>query len=300
MLILGSHVSFGKKQILSSLEEALSYGSNSFMFYTGAPTNTSRKKIESIYVDEAIKIMSENDIDIENVVCHAPYIVNLANRKDESKYDFSINFIKSELKRCDELGVSKMVLHPGNAVGITKEEGLINIATAINVILDDDSECMILLETMAGKGTECGSNIDEVKFLLDNIIKKNRIGVCVDTCHIFDAGYDLHEYISEFDSKLGLDLIKCFHINDSKNICGSHKDRHANIGVGTIGFDNLLSIIYDERFEHIPKILETPYIGETDDSKERLYAPYKFEIEMIKNKKFDPKFREKIRNYYNK
>lgn len=300
MLYLGSHVSFGKDQLLGATKEALKYGANTFMFYTGAPTNTIRKEVEEKYISDAIKLMEENEIDINKVVCHAPYIVNLANRTDESKYEFSIDFIRRELKRCDEMHIKQMVLHPGNAVnGMDKQEALLNIATAINVILDGTTKCKILLETMAGKGTECCSNIDEMAFLIENIIKKDQIGVCIDTCHISDAGYDIknfESYLDEFDKKIGLSYVGCIHVNDSKNPVGAHKDRHANIGKGYIGFDNLLNVIYNDRLEGITRILETPYIGETDEAKERLYAPYKEEIEMIKARKFNENIFEDIRN----
>lgn len=303
MLIIGSHVSFGKEQIMGALEEALSYNANTFMFYTGAPTNTVRKDINEKIAEAARLKMIENNIDINNVICHAPYIVNLGSKKDIEKYEFSINFIRNELKRCDSMGITKMVLHPGNAVGISKEEGLDNIVEALNKILDGTTTCKILLETMAGKGTECGCSIDEIAYLINNVEKKEQIGVCVDTCHISDAGYDLSNfdaYLSEFDEKIGVDKIGCIHVNDSKNTIGSHKDRHANIGIGTIGFDNLLNVIYHEKLESIPKILETPYIGNTDDDKERLYPPYKFEIEMIRNRSFDPAFLDNIRKEYQK
>lgn len=303
MLIIGSHVSFGTKQILGALEEALSYNTNTFMFYTGAPTNTIRKDINEEIVKKAQISMQANNIDINNVVCHAPYIVNLGSKKDPNKYNFSIDFIRNELKRCDEMGITKMVLHPGNAIGIEKEEGLNNIAEALNKILDGTTSCKILLETMAGKGTECGCTTDELKYIIDSVANKEQIGVCIDTCHIFDGGYDISNfdtYLKEFDEKIGIDKIGCIHVNDSKNILGSHKDRHANIGIGNIGFDNLINIIYHEKLENIPKILETPYIGDTDDSKERLYPPYKYEIEMIRNKEFNPNFLNDIRTEYKK
>ena len=303
MLIIGSHVSFGNNQLLGSVEEAISYGANTFMFYTGAPQNTIRKDIDLDIVDKAFKLMKDNDIDIDNVVCHAPYIVNLANKKDLDKWQFSINFLKQELKRCDVMKVKYMVLHPGNAVGISSEEAIGNIIDAINDILCDDSKCMILLETMAGKGSECGRTIDEIATLVDGINNKKRIGVCLDTCHLNDAGYDVNkidDYLDEFDKKIGLKYIKCVHVNDSKNEVGSHKDRHENIGRGTIGFDNLLGVIYNDRLDSIPKILETPYIGENDESKERLYPPYKYEIMMLKNREFDKNFMNKIRNEYGK
>ena len=301
MLIIGSHVSFGKNQLLGATEEALSYGSNTFMFYTGAPTNTIRKDIDNEYITKAQQLMQENNIDINNVVCHAPYIVNLGNASDPDKYNFSKNFIKKELSRCDEMGITKMVLHPGNAIGITKEEGLNNIANALNEILDGTTKCLILLETMAGKGTECGRTTEELAYIINKVERKDQIGVCLDTCHLNDGGYDItkfDEYLDEFDKLIGIDKIKCIHINDSKNEQGTHKDRHANFGIGTLGFDTLINVIYNERLSNIPKILETPYIGDTDDSKERIYPPYKFEIEMIRNKKFDPEFLNNIRNHY--
>ena len=301
MLIIGSHVSFGKSQLLGATEEAISYGSNTFMFYTGAPTNTIRKEIDKNYIKEAQELMKNNGIDINNVVCHAPYIVNLGNASDQDKYNFSKNFIKKELTRCDEMGISKMVLHPGNAIGITKEESLENITNALNEILDGTTKCQILLETMAGKGTECGRTTEELAYIINRIERKEQIGVCLDTCHLNDGGYemtDFDNYLDEFDKLIGIDKIKCIHINDSKNEKGTHKDRHANLGIGTIGFNTLINIIYNERLSSIPKILETPYIGDTDDSKERLYPPYKFEIEMIRNKNFNPEFLNMIREYY--
>jgi deoxyribonuclease-4 len=291
MLIIGSHVSFGNNQLLGAVEEAVSYGANTLMFYTGAPTNTIRKDIDEETTRKALELMKENDIDINNVICHAPYIVNLGNKSDLDKWNFSINFLKQELKRCDLMKVKYMVLHPGNAVGISSEEAISNIIEAINEILLDDSKCMILLETMAGKGSECGRSIEETATLINGINNKERIGVCLDTCHINDAGYDvskIDDYLDQFDKEVGLKYIKCVHVNDSKNEIGSHKDRHENIGRGTIGFDNLIGVIYNERLDNVPKILETPYI-------DKEFAPYKYEINMIKNKKFDKDLINKIK-----
>jgi deoxyribonuclease-4 len=304
MLKIGSHVSFGKEQLLTSTKEAVSYGANTFMFYTGAPTNTIRKEIEQSYIDKANKLMEENGIDVNDVICHAPYIVNLGNAQDEDKYNFSINFIRNELKRCDAMGITKMVLHPGNATGgLTKQEGLDNIINAINTILDGSSKCKILLETMAGKGTECGNSKEEIAYMINNINKKDQIGICLDTCHLSDSGVDISNidaYLDELSKLVDLNYIGCVHVNDSKNEMGAKKDRHANLGDGYIGFDTILSIIYNPRLNHLPFILETPYIGDTDDAKERLYPPYKYEIEMIRNKSYDPTFKDKIRNEYKK
>ena len=298
-MIIGSHVGFGKDQLLGSVKEAISYKANTFMFYTGAPQNTLRKSIDSSLTNEAKKLMQENNILIDKVICHAPYIINLANNLDESKWQFSINFLTEELKRCDELGISYMVLHPGSAVSIPRDVAIKNIIDALNIILAKSSKCQILLETMAGKGTELGINLDELKTIVDNI--HYPIGVCLDTCHLNDSGVDLNnfdEYLNLFDQMIGLDKIHCIHINDSKNAIGTHKDRHENIGYGTIGFETLLKIIYHDKLKDVPKILETPYVGKDILDKERIYPPYKFEIEMILNQQFDEKLIEKINEYY--
>jgi deoxyribonuclease-4 len=300
-LIIGSHVSFKKdSQLLGSVEEALSYGANTFMFYTGAPQNTNRGAILDELTYKGYQLMKENNIALEDVIVHAPYIINLCNEKN---FDFSVSFLRQEVLRCEQLGITKMVLHPGSAVGLTKEAAIHNIITGLNLILDDDYNVCICLETMAGKGTEIGRSFEEIKSIIDGVKNKKRIGVCLDTCHIHDAGYNLNNFdsvLDEFDRVIGLSYLKCLHINDSKNIRGSGKDRHENIGIGNIGFDNLISIIYNKRLDGIPKILETPYLGVSDDDKQRVYPPYKFEIEMIRNKKFNSNFVNDIREYYSK
>ena len=289
MLIIGSHVGFKKDtQLLGSLKEALSYGANTFMFYTGAPQNTMRYDIDDSLTKEAMSIIEKEGIDYSKVIVHAPYIVNLANNKDPDKYNFSINFLKEEVNRCEKLGIKYLVLHPGSHVGLGVDVGIKNIVDALNIILED-STVTILLETMAGKGSEIGSNFKEIKKIITGVKNKDRIGVCMDTCHMNDAGYDVSNFdqlLDYFDDIVGLDYVKCIHVNDSKNEKSSHKDRHENIGCGTIGFDNLINIIYNSRLENIPKILETPYVEKK--------APYKYEIEMIKNKKFEQNIKEKI------
>lgn len=298
-MYLGSHVSFdSKEQLLKSVKESISYGANTFMFYTGAPQNTKRSIINDSLTYKAYELMKENGIALEKVVCHAPYIVNLANDIDPSKYDFSINFLKSEVSRLETLGIKYLVLHPGSSVGIERNHALFNISNGLNKILYPNCPVTILLETMAGKGTECGININELKTIIDSVDLKENIGVCLDTCHLNDSGVDISKfsnYLNEFDNIIGIDKIKCIHINDSKNILGSHKDRHENIGLGTIGFDNLINVIYNERLKDIPKILETPYVGEKKE-----YPPYKQEIEMIKNKQFNENLIQDIINYYSK
>lgn len=299
-MIIGSHVSFkSKDQLIGSVKEALSYGSNTFMFYTGAPQNTNRSEIDLNLTKEAFDLMKENNINPDNVIVHAPYIINLAN--DGTNYDFAIKFLKEEISRVEKLGMKYLVLHPGSHVGLGIDKGIENIINALNVVLKEDTNVYICLETMSGKGSEVGSSFEELKRIIDGVKLSNKLRVCLDTCHIHDAGYDLSDIdslLDEFDRIIGLEKLSCIHINDSKNEKGAHKDRHDNFGIGNIGFDKLVNLIYHSKLENIPKILETPYIGETDDAKERIYPPYKFEIDMIRNKKFDPKFLENIRNYY--
>ena len=299
-LIIGSHVSFkSDKQLLGSVNEALSYGANTFMFYTGAPQNTMRSNINDNLTNKALEVMKENNINIDNVIVHAPYIVNLAKEDN----DFAISFLKQEIKRCSMLHIKYMVLHPGSSVSITKEEGINNIINALNIILDNEYDVTICLETMAGKGNEVGSNLLEIKNIINKIEYQNKIGVCLDTCHLNDAGYDISNFdsiLDEIDKLIGIDKIKCIHINDSKNILGSKKDRHENIGLGSIGFNNLINVIYNKRISNIPKILETPYVTIDNNSKDKIYPPYKQEIDMIKNKSFDNNLLDKIRKYYSK
>lgn len=283
MLIIGSHVGYKKDSgLVGSVKEALSYNANTFMFYTGAPQNTKRLPIDLEKVKEADQLMKDNKIAKENVIVHAPYIINLAT-DDLVKREFSCNFLKEEIKRVETLGFSYLVLHPGSHVGAGTDKGIQNIADSLNKIIDKDTKVVILLETMAGKGTEVGKSFEELESIISKIKQKENIGVCLDSCHINDAGYDLNYFdkvLDSFDKIIGLDKLKCIHVNDSKNIMGSHKDRHENIGYGYIGFDNLINIIYNKRLDNIPKILETPYIDKT-------YPPYKYEIEMIRTKKFN-------------
>lgn len=298
-MILGSHVSFSKEQILGSVKEAISYGANAFMIYTGAPQNTRRNAINLNYLKEAQFLMKENNISIDNVICHAPYIINLANKEKIDSWYFSISFLKNEINRCEILGIKYIVLHPGSSVNLSREEGINNIIEALNAVISDNQKCMILLETMAGKGSECGRTLEEIKAILDGVNSKN-IGVCIDTCHLNDAGYDMSnfdDFLMKFDKIVGINKIKCVHVNDSKNILDSHKDRHENLGFGTIGFDNLLKVINNEKLKDVPKILETPYVNR-EGEKELVFPPYKFEIDMIKKGIFDDKLIENVRNYY--
>ena len=296
-MIIGSHVSFdSKEQLLKSVKEAVSYGANTFMFYTGAPQNTNRCIIDDALTYKAYELMKENNILLDKVICHAPYIVNLANDIDPSKYDFSINFLKNEVSRLESFGIKYLVLHPGSSVGIERSHAINNIVVGLNKILYPGCPVTILLETMAGKGTEIGINLEEIKTIIDGVNLKENVGVCLDTCHLNDSGVDISkfdDYLDKFDEVIGIDKIKCVHINDSKNNIGDHKDRHENFGLGTIGFDNLINVIYNERLKSVPKILETPYVGEKKE-----YPPYKHEIEMIRNKEFNDNLINDITIFY--
>lgn len=298
MLLIGSHVSFkSNTQLLGSTKEALSYGENTFMFYTGAPQNTKRSKIDDNLTNKALKLMKESNINIKNVIVHAPYIINLANDENKEKYLFAIDFLKDEIKRVEKFGVKKIVLHPGSYTTFDIDRGINCVINALNEVLKDDSTVSILLETMAGKGTEIGFKLEHIKKIIDGVSNKDRLMVCLDTCHLNDAGYDMTDFdgfLDEFNDIIGIEKIGCIHINDSKNTLSSHKDRHENIGYGTIGFENLINIIYNERLKDIPKILETPFV------KDRLYPPYKFEIDEIKSKTFNANLYEDIVSYYEK
>lgn len=297
-IILGCHVNFGPDQILGSTKQAISYGANTFMFYTGAPQNTIRKDLDVEKIEFAHSLMKEHGIDLTNVICHAPYIINLANKGKLENWQFGIDFLKKEIARCEKMGITKIVLHPGSAVGITKEEGLKNIIEALNIVVRKDQKCQILLETMAGKGSECGNTLDELKAILSGLNNLSLFGVCLDTCHLHDAGYDLthfDKFLKEFDHIIGLEKIQCVHVNDSKNALGAHKDRHENFGFGELGFQTLIAIVYHEKLKKVPKILETPYIANNENETSRDLPPYAFEIQMILKKQFNETLFEDIR-----
>lgn len=289
MLYIGSHTSFLKdKGLLGVVEESISYNANIFMFYTGSNQSTLRFPINKELTAKAHELMKEHGFDKTKCIVHAPFIINLANNTDPSKYEFYINFLKEELNRCIELDIRNIVLHPGSYTSLDRVTGIKNIANGLNTALKDIDGVNLLLEYMSGKGTEVGTSIDDLKGIIDLLDEevKKKVFVCLDTCHMNDSGVDLKDidlFLDEFDLKIGIDKIKCIHINDSYNVVGSHKDRHANLGYGTIGFNKLINVIYNERLDNIPKILETPWINRNEKNS---YAPYKYEIENIRKKKF--------------
>ncbi len=298
-MILGCHVSLGgKDQFLGSVKEALSYHANAFMVYTGAPQNTARKPLSELRIDEALSLMEKHHISRENVIVHAPYIVNLAN-PDPEKQAFAVAFLIEEIIRTHALGSHIMVLHPGAHMGEGLELGITRIASNLQKIIDATSSypVIIALETMAGKGTEVGRSFAEIHQLLEQTNRKERLGVCYDTCHTSDAGYSVKDHfeqvLEEFDQTIGLNFLKVLHVNDSKNVQGAMKDRHENFGFGTIGFDALYQVLTHPRLSSIPKILETPYVKSSPEDSEG-FPPYGFEIAMIRQGIFDPNLKEKI------
>ncbi|GIN85464.1 putative endonuclease 4 [Heyndrickxia sporothermodurans] len=296
MLKIGSHVSMsGKKMLLGASEEAVSYGANTFMIYTGAPQNTRRKKIEDLNIETGIAHMKENGI--EEIIVHAPYIINVGNAVNPSTFELGVNFLRSEIERTEAIGAKQIVLHPGAHVGEGTDKGIEQIIQGLNEVLTVDQNVQIALETMAGKGSECGRSFEELAKIIAGVQHNEKLSICFDTCHTHDAGYDIvndfDNVLEEFDRIIGIDRIKVLHINDSKNVKGARKDRHENIGFGHIGFNALSYIVHHPQLTDIPKILETPYVGEDKANKK---APYKYEIEMLRNKQFNEKLLEEIMN----
>ncbi|KQU59568.1 deoxyribonuclease IV [Rossellomorea marisflavi] len=287
MLKIGSHVSMsGKNMLLASSEEAVSYGANTFMIYTGAPQNTRRKKIEDLNIEAGRAHMKEHGID--DIVVHAPYIINIGNTTNPATFELGVNFLRSEIERTEALGAGQIVLHPGAHVGAGADKGIEKIIEGLNEVLTKEHKVQIALETMAGKGSECGRSFEELAAIIEGVDLNDRLSICFDTCHTHDAGYNIVEdfdgVLDEFDRIIGIDRLKVLHVNDSKNPTGARKDRHENIGFGHIGFDAINRIVHHPQLADIPKILETPYVGEDKKNKK---APYKFEIEMLRNGEFD-------------
>lgn len=296
MLKIGSHVGMnGKEMFLGSVKEAISYGANTFMVYTGAPQNTRRKEISELRIEEGWKLMRENGID--EFVVHAPYIINLANTVKPETYELAVEFLAREIDRTNAMGSTTLVLHPGSHVGAGVDAGIEQIVKGLNTVLTKDTPVHIALETMAGKGSEIGRNFEELARIYDGVTHSDKLRVCFDTCHTNDAGYNLVQdfdtVMEQFDKIIGKDQIAVFHINDSKNELGAGKDRHENIGFGSIGFDTLRKIVYAPDFEEIPKILETPYIP-MPENKKKSFPPYQWEIAMLRSGEFDPAMKEKI------
>ncbi len=290
-LILGSHVKMNKKNLylIGCVEESIKYGSNAFMFFSSSPRNTKKREIENENINEFNKLIKKYKINKSNIFIHASYIINLANIINPIIYKISKKMLESEIILAMKIGVKTLVLHPGSSLKQNRKNSIDSLINGLNDVLKSEYDIKIAIETMSGKGSEIGINFSEIKYIIDNVKLKEKVGVCWDTCHLHDAGYDLTNnldlIIKDFENLIGLEKLLLIHLNDSKNIINSHKDRHENIGYGKIGFDTLIKIAYHKKLENIPKILETPW----NNGK----SPYKDEIENIKNKIFK-KFKNKI------
>lgn len=298
IMLLGSHVSMsGKDMLLGSAEQAKSYGATTFMIYTGAPQNTRRKPIEELNIEAGTSFMLSNGMNMKDIVVHAPYIINLGNTIKPQNFGFAIEFLRQEIERVEAIGATQITMHPGAHVGAGVDAGIKQIIKGLNEVLRQDQVPQIALETMAGKGTEIGRTFEEIAAIIDGVTHNDKLSVTLDTCHINDAGYNVREdfdgVLEEFDRIIGLDRLKVIHVNDSKNPQGSHKDRHANIGFGTIGFDALNGVVHHPTLALLPKILETPFVGE---DKKTAKAPYAYEIAMLKEQQFEPNLLELIQN----
>lgn len=293
-MLIGSHVSMsGKKMLLGAAEEAASYQATTFMIYTGAPQNTRRKAVEEMNIEAGLEFMKAHGM--SNMVVHAPYIINLGNTIKPENFGFATQFLREEIIRAQALGATQITMHPGAHVGAGADAGITQIIKGLNEVLTNDQIPQIALETMAGKGTEVGRSFEELAQIIEGVTLNDKLSVTLDTCHIHDAGYNVREdfdgILNEFDKIIGLDRLKVVHVNDSKNIQGSKKDRHANIGFGEIGFEALNKVVHHPQLVTIPKILETPFVGEDKKNKK---APYKFEIAMLQSGAFDGDLLEKI------
>ena len=288
-IIIGSHVSMKAPDFyLGSVKEALSYGANTLMLYTGAPQNTVRTELSKLKIEEAFALIKEQQLDISKFICHAPYLINLSNSLSPEKLDMSIRLLRLEMERTKAMGIEVLVLHPGGHMTAGVDIGLDTLIKNLNYVLDTDTTGVkIAIETMAGKGSEVGTTLEQVSYVIKNINKKDQVGVCLDTCHLNDSGHNISntkQLIEQIKNTISLEKVLVIHINDSKNPQGAHKDRHENLGYGYVGFDAINAIVHAEEFSNIPKILETPYIG--------IYPPYKKEIEMLKEGKFEPNWKE--------
>ncbi len=300
MLKLGSHVGMsGKEMFLGSVKEALSYGANTFMVYTGAPQNTRRKEISELNIDAGLALAREHGI--HEFIIHAPYIINLGNTEKAETFQLAVEFLAKEIERSAAMQATTIVLHPGSHVGAGEAAGIAQIVKGLNEVLTPDMPLTVALETMAGKGSELGKTFEELAAIYDGVVYNDKLRVCFDTCHTHDAGYDIINdfdgVIDKFDRILGKEQIAVFHINDSKNVQGAAKDRHENIGFGEIGFDAINYIVHHKDFTNVPKILESPYVTENDSVAQKTLPPYLQEIRMLKEGKFHADLISEIREH---
>jgi deoxyribonuclease-4 len=256
---IGCHLS-SSKGFEAMGKAALSIGANTFAFFTRNPRGGKAKDIDSADVARLIELMDENDFG--RLVAHAPYTLNPCSG-DKKVRDFAHIVMEDDMKRMEYLPGNYYNFHPGSHVGQGVDTGIGLIADLLNDIITPEQSTVVLLETMAGKGSEIGGSFQELAEIISRVKLSDKIGVCLDTCHVSDAGYDiindLDGVLKEFDRVIGLERLKALHINDSQNQAGAHKDRHARIGEGYLGLDTILNVINDPRLEGLPCILETPH-----------------------------------------
>lgn len=273
---LGANVSIAKTGLLKAVEESIAYRSDTYMIYTRSNRGGPAKPIETFHRDEAMALMNEHGL-LDPVV-HLSYLVNLASPKSDT-FEYGVMVLTEEIKRVSYLGFQYIVMHPGSHVSTGMELGIKRIAEGLNAILTGDEPLYICLETMAGDGSKIGNRLEEIAEIMALVKHRERLAVCMDTCHNYSAGYDIVNdfdgFLTEFDQTIGLEKLKVAHINDSKTPFASHKDRHANIGRGSLGLEALRRIVHHPVLADIPLILETPgglykheialLRGETDD-----------------------------------
>lgn len=258
MLNIGAHLSISKG-FLACGEEATSIGANTFQFFTRNPRGGKAKEIDPNDTNALLEYMKENNF--SKILAHAPYTLNPCSKTEKTR-EFALETMKDDLRRMEYLPHNLYNFHPGSHVGQGVEKGIELIVNQLNEVLFEDMTTTVLLETMAGKGTEVGSKFQELKEILDGVTLNEKMGVCLDTCHVFDSGYDikdnLEDVLEEFDKIIGIHKLKAIHLNDSKNFLGCHKDRHEKIGEGGIGLDALVGVINHPKLKDLPFFLETP------------------------------------------
>lgn len=278
MLRIGCHLS-SSKGYLSMGQTAVKIGANTFQFFTRNPRGGSAKPLDL----EDVRAFNEyaKEKDIQKILAHAPYTLNACSA-DEGLREFAIRTMKDDLSRLEYIPGAMYNFHPGSHVKQGAEVGMDYISEALNEVLTEEIHTTVLLETMAGKGSEIGRTFEELRTIIDKVELNHKLGVCLDTCHIFDGGYDivnnLEGVLKEFDNVLGIERLKAVHLNDSKNGLGSHKDRHEKIGEGNIGINAFVRIINDNRLKNLPFYLETP----------NELAGYEAEIKLLRSKAEEP------------
>ena len=273
MLVIGPHISISKG-FAKAAQIAVDMDANTFQFFTRNPRGGNAKAFDDKDIAKFQKIREENNFG--PLLAHAPYTMNLGGVKDDV-YEFARRVIKEDIERMNSLGIEYMCFHPGSHVGGGIDFGIERIIKGLNEGISGDESLTILLETMSGKGTEIGYEFEQLRRIIDGVEHKERIGICLDTCHIFSAGYDivnkLEEVLEDFDRIIGLDKLKAIHLNDSLMPFGAKKDRHAPLGEGEIGLNAIISILTHPKLKDLPFFLETPFDEEG----------HKREIKMIRD-----------------